>query len=214
MELIEKLSLGLIIAVFAFFYQSCQESQNVESTIKDYYSSGELRHEITLKDSLLHGSSMTYYKSGAIMHEKEFHEEIPIDHHYHYLENGNLLAYEFFDIRGNLRYQVHKDTFMEGYSQEGKSIYIQGKFKDEYIEGDSISLIPIIANPFKSKYRITLLYENETIDRSYNFGTSTPPLFLYWIKRGINPVKITSEILDNENKVFKRDTIALEFNAK
>ena len=162
--------------------QGSQERPKSDKSVKRYYSTGELEHEIYMKDFLLHGVSTTYYKSGNIKYEKNFHDNIPIDHHYYYSENGSLLAYNFYDVRGNVRYQVFKDTLNEGYADEGKSLYIEGKFKDHYAEGDSVALIPVVANPFKKKYKVMLQYDKQKTDKTYDFGNKKTPLFLYGIK--------------------------------
>jgi len=210
MKIIDQKAVIIFLIGFVVIFQSCQEKQKDDSLIKRYYSTGELEHEVSMKDSVLHGLSTTFYKSGRKKYEKYFHEDIPIDHHYYYSENGDLVAYNFYDVRGNVRYQVFKDTLNEVYSEEGKSLYIQGEFKDNYVEGDSVSLIPIVANPFKSKYKVALLFGEERRDKAYKFENGNSPLFLYVIKQGNNPISIISEIIDKNNKVFRRDTISLD----
>lgn len=198
--------IGLVVIL-----QGCQKKPKSDELIKRYYSTGELEHEISMKDSLLHGLSTTYYKSGNIKYEKYFHDDIPIDHHYYYSENGSLLAYNFYDVRGNVRYQVFKDTLNEGYTEEGKSLYIQGEFNDHYAEGDSVALIPVVANPFKTKYKVMLLCGKQKIDKTYEFGSKKTPLFLYEIQQGNNPISIVSEVASNgSNSIFCRDTISID----
>lgn len=214
MKIINQKTVIIFLIGFVVILQSCQEKQKDDSPIKRYYSTGELEHEVSMKDSVLHGLSTTYYKSGSKKYEKYFYEDIPIDHHYYYSENGDLVAYNFYDVRGNVRYQVFKDTLNEVYLGEGKSLYIQGEFKENYAEGDSVSLIPIVANPFKSKYKVALLYEEEKSDKTYKFGNGNSPLFLYVIKHGNNPISIISEIIDKDDKVFRRDTISLDLIGK
>jgi hypothetical protein len=201
----------VVVMVFVVLLSGCQENSKGYSSEKHYYPTGELEHEIFLKDSLLHGLSTTYYKNGKIKYERCFFEDVPIDHHYYYSEEGELLVYKFYDVRGNLRYQLLSDTTTaEGYSQDGKSLYIQGDFKANYSIGDSVSLIPIVANPFKKRYSVIFLTEKEKIKKSYAFTDSISPLFLYTIKRGSNPIKVIGEVNDNKGRLFKRDTVLLD----
>lgn len=199
----------ILFLILFISLSGCQEKSKEDSSEKHYYPTGELEHDISIKDSLLHGLSVTYYKSGKKKYEKHFFEDIPIDHHYYYSEEGKLLAYNFYDVRGHLRYQLFSDTITKNYSQDGKSLYIQGEFKESYNKGDSVSLIPIVANPFKSSYSIILLTEDERLKKSYDFTDQNSPLFLYTIKQGSNPIKIIGEVNDIEGQVFKRDTVNL-----
>lgn len=189
--------------------QGCQEIAKSEESTKLYYSTGELKLELSIKDTFLHGLSTKYYKNGNINTQKEFYKDIPINHHYFYSEKGELLQYRFFDLRGHLRYQLFSDTITKFYAQEGKSLYIQGNFNENYYEGDSVSLIPIVANPFKSSYNIIILTKDRRLKKSYDFTSQNSPLFLYEIREGSNPIKIIGEVKGIDGSVFKRDTVDL-----
>jgi hypothetical protein len=209
---IGKLFFFGILLGFSILVQKCKQPNNDSLVLKRYFSTGELEHEISMKDSLLHGVSTTYYRSGEIKYEKEFYHDIAVNNHYYYSTGGKLLAYDFYDVRGELRYQVLWDSLVDSYSQDGKSLYIQGEFKKSYETGDTIILIPAIANPFKSFYNVDFILEEQRISKSYESSNSNSPLLFYTIKEGDNLIKVKSTIFDEENNRFRSDSVSLIFN--
>lgn len=210
MNLFIKFSVIGVLICLSILAQNCQQANNKKISTQSFYSTGEIEHDISMKDSMLHGISTTYYRDGSTKYVKEFYNDIPIDGHYYYSADGNLRGYNFYNIRGELRYQVLWDSLKGAYSQDGKSLYLQGEFKQTYKIGDSISLIPIVANPFKSRYIVNFtLVENE-ITSSYEDDDESSPLLIYPIKEGVNIIQIKSTIFDEKNNDFKSDSISLE----
>ena len=203
-------SISLVIVLLIFLQQSCQENNNDKSLNRQYFPSGELQHVVSMKDSMLHGVSTTYYICGKKKYEKEFFEDIPVNHHYYYSESGNLLGYNFFDVKGELKYQYFLDTLTNYYIQDGKPFYVQRKFHENYSIGDSVCLIPVIANPFKSEYTVDLFFQEDRISKTYIYGETKSPLFLYFIKEGNNSLMIVGEMFDENSELFRRDTVTID----
>jgi hypothetical protein len=201
----------LFLVFLLLFCLNCRETNNYQDSVKIYYPSGELKREMIIRDSLLHGTTIEYYKSGQIKLILELFENIPINNQFYYSENGKLIGYNFHDLRGELRYQVHWDSLNGKYIQDGKSLYLQGKFNRHYHVGDTISLIPAVANPFKSNYKLSfILDEEEKVTKNIESDNENSPLFLYIIEEDTNHIKIKSTIFDNNNVVFKADSVLLK----
>ena len=86
---------------------------------------------------------------------------------------------------------------------------MQGDFKENYAENDSINLIPIIANPFKLSYNVIFTLEDEEIKRTYESSDPRTPLLIYSIKNGNNLIKIKSEIFEGENSKLRVDSVSI-----
>ncbi len=192
---------------------SCQQEKNNNESfvevIKIYYNTGELKYEISMKDSLLHGRSTVFYKNGVIKNIKDYHDDVPINDHYHYSLDGKLITYYLFNLRGEVRYKLYWDSTKKSYIQEGKGLYVKGNFKGNYATNDTIKLIPIIANPFKLSYNVIFILEDQEIRRTYKSSDPRAPLLIYSIKDGSNLIKVKSEIFEGENSMLRTDSISI-----
>ena len=79
-------------------------------------------------------------------------------------------------------------------------------------QGDTISLKPVVANPFVISYGIVVNHNDGKISRS--FESEANPLFRYPIKKGNNRIEIIGIILDHVGNNFRSDTIVLDFVGK
>lgn len=209
-----RLRFHFILLILIFL--SCKdraESIETNNGILQYYSTGELKHAISIRDSLLDGPSLTYYKSGELKYEKNYVNNIQVGHQYYYSKEGKLQAYNFYDSRGNAKYQVFTDTLNVQYKDEGKLLYIKGEFKETYKVNDTITLIPSIANPFKSKYIITCFHRNKIIKKEYDYGEKTSPLFQLILEEGNNELKFKGEIYESNNLSYSEDSLIFNMQA-
>jgi len=204
----EKLTaLNFVISfLIVFFINSCRDANPVVQQHRTYFPTGELQHELTMVDSLLHGSFTSYYKNGKVEYEKNFDMDSPIGDHYYYSRSGKLLEYELYDLNGELRYQLVWDSLKDSYEEEGKPLYVQGTFQEEYKVGDTISILPIVANPHKSAYIVGLLSRRDSMYKTYPYVSPNSPLFLHLVDEKGDQLSVVSAITGTHNGVLRRDT--------
>jgi hypothetical protein len=204
---------AIIVFLIVLSIVGCRKANSQTDVVRTYYPSGELQHELSMMDSLLHGPFTSFYKNGRIEYDKEFNEDSPIGNHYYYDQSGKLLEYGFYDSNSDLRYQLLWDPKQEKYEDEGEPLHVQRTFRDVYHVNDTFYVAPMLANPFKSSYIVGVLSDGANFYKTYQYDSPKAPLFENIIK-GNGPITIVSAISREHGILFRRDTLTFNINVK
>jgi hypothetical protein len=149
-----RATLSLTILLFFLIY-SCTEKQKKENefpssntneksdTIKEYYEAKTLKHIIPLKNGKRNGLCKWYYPSGTIKTIANYTNGIETGETIYYNPEGRIENYNFFDLKGNLRFDLTYDSLGKIINREGKSLYLIKDFANN--ESSNIKRIVIKA---------------------------------------------------------------------
>lgn len=134
---------------------------------KEYYPSGELKYEYTLKNGKKDGIALKYYESGELMQKSNWIEGEKVGKSFTYYKNGEkkyVADFEnskqdgwtfHYDSSGNLK---AKQKFVEG--------HLDGEFEEYYANGELLSKG---TNNYKKATRVIYGYFPNGDPRGYVF---------------------------------------------
>lgn len=99
---------------------------HVYGSIKDYYSNGNLKREVTTVDSLYHGECKEYYSNGVLEGERTYENGKALNNFKLYKENGKL-EYDHEKAENSLINKLHSFIFKKNKEKENL------EEKDSYI---------------------------------------------------------------------------------
>lgn len=165
--------------------------------------------ELQNKDGIVN----TFFDDGQLESQFLYDKNLKVGDGYIYNPNGSLNEFHFYDLRENLRYKLLLDQDEKILEEEGKPFYTQvvGDNKVNYV-GDTISIVPMVGNPFKEGYRVKFynLSKSDKPSHIYDSSNKTPLLNFSPKESGKNDILLIAEIIRNK-EVFRRDSIILEF---
>lgn len=207
-----KLSWIIVFIVLEFSFSMCanRDADKNPNLGKKYYPNGKLKSVVSYKDSLLDGKAVYYYPNGNIKSQATYTLGVQVNEEFGYYKSGNLEHYLFFDVRGNLRYKIYFDVEGNKVEEKGKPIYLQviGNKQKNYL-GDTITIVPMVGNPYKGGYQIeiyeTTYDKKRSLIAEFEFSGGTPLYEHIADAIGDNSLTFLSKIV-KDNKVVRVDS--------
>jgi hypothetical protein len=145
-----------------------------------YFENGNIKSELSMLNKLKNGVCKWYYETGVLKIQSNYIQDIEVGETFYYYNNRVLQSYNFFDIEGNLRFNVQYDTTGMVKEHSGKNLYLVKQLIKK--DSSSIALIGIkvfIAKPPYSNIEVVFKDLKNNNFLKYNvLPQGNSPLFL------------------------------------